>query len=343
MTTTQPASFSRRQFLRFGTASALGLGLAATGLPLLGTDAAAVGATVPLSDSLRVGATLPTFSTPPPPPPPVIVVGPSPQIIPVATPFSAYHDVNGATHQSRFDSLGASGYRMISLNISGSPADPRYAAVWVQRSGAAQRAVHGVTATQYQQWFDAGVAGGFFPTLVSATGSAANARFAAVAEQGITGPGAARHNIDADAFDFQTVLAVGDGLIARSVAVYGDPGARRFAGVWLKNTTSVDWPMVTDVTPDQYQQSFNALTSRGFRPRTLSVAGDGKMTAVFGNNDNAGAWVARHNLTSAQYQGAFNAQTGNGLVPVCVQAGGVGDATRYAAIFVPQAALGLYL
>ena len=272
-----------------------------------------------------------------------MIVGPSPKIIPIATSFTAYHEVNGAEHQNRFNSLGASGYRMISLNISGSPDDPRYAAVWVQRAGAAQRAVHGVTAAQYQQWFDAGVAAGYAPIIVSATGPAANARFAAVAEQGIAPPWVARHNIDADAFDFQTTLAVSDNLIARTVAVYGDAGARRFAGVWLPNTRSVDWPMVTDVSPEQYQQVFNALTSRGFRPRYLSVAGDGKMTAVFGNNDDAGAWVARHNLTSAQYQAAFNEQTGNGLVPVCVQAGGVGSATRYAAIFVPQAALGLYL
>lgn len=344
---TPSASYSRRRFLKFGIGTTLGLGLAASGLSVLGNDATKVGAVVPISDTVKGGVT--TFiATPTAPPPftaPVLVIGPAPKILPVlaAVSVTAYHDVTGATHQSRFNSLGASGYRMISLNISGSPDDPRYAAVWVQRAGAAQRAVHGVTAAQYQQWFDAGVAEGFFPTLVSATGPAASARFAAVAEQGIAGPGTARHHIDADAFDFQTVVAVGDGLIARSVAVYGDPGARRFAGVWLRNTRSVDWPMVTDVTPEQYQQSFNALTSRGFRPRTLAVAGDGKMTAVFGNNDDAGAWVARHNLTSAQYQGAFNEYTGNGLIPVCVAAGGVGSATRYAAIFVPQAALGLYL
>ncbi len=286
----------------FKLSAGAALGLAATGLTLPGTAVARVGAAVA---------------------------------------FQAYHNVTGATHQARFNSLGATGYRMISLSISGSPNDPRYAAVWVQRGGAAQRAVHGITATQYQQWFDTAVADGFVPTIVSATGSAATARFAAVAEQGIAGPWVARHNIDAAAYDFQTTQAIGDGLIPRSIAIYGDPSARRFAGVWHRNTNSVDWPVVTDVTAAQYQQSFDALTSHGFRPRYLAVAGDGHLAAVFGN-DNIGAWAARHNLTSAQYQATFNDLTAQGYVPVVVQAGGVGSAARYAAIFVTQAAVGLY-
>jgi len=326
MTATMAATpVSRRQLLKGGLGAALGMGLAAAGLSLPGNDAA------------KVGATFPTFS----PSSPVIVVGPSPKLIPVAVPFTAYHGVTGAEHQSRFNALGTTGYRMISLSISGSPDDPRYAAVWVQRAGAAQRAVHGVTAAQYQQWFDAGVADGFVPTIVSATGPAATARFAAVAEQGITGAWVARHNIDADAYDFQTVLATSNNLIPRSIAIYGDASARRFTGVWLANTKSADWPSVTDVTAAQYQQLFDSLTSRSFHPRYLAVAGDGQMAAVFGNDD-IGAWIARHNLTSAQYQQAFTEYTGNGMVPVCVQAGGVGSATRYAAIFVTQAAVGLY-
>ena len=343
MTTTMTATpVSRRQLLKGGLGAALGFGLAAASLPLPGNDATKVGAAIPtLSSPVIVGGPapklIPIYSTPSP----VIVLGPAPKLIPVAAPFTAYHGVTGAEHQSRFNALGPTGYRMISLSISGSPDDPRYAAVWVQRAGAAQRAVHGVTAAQYQQWFDAGVADGFVPTIVSATGPAAAARFAAVAEQGITGPWVARHTIDADAYDFQLVLATSNNLIPRSVAIYGDSSARRFTGVWHHDPRGIGWPSVTDVTAAQYQQSFDVLMSHGYRPRYLAVAGDGQMAAVFGDDD-IGTWIARHNLTSAQYQQAFLEYTGNDMVPVCVQAGGVGSATRYAAIFVTQAAVGLY-
>lgn len=370
---TTGTALSRRQMLRFGMRAAVGIGVAAVALPLRSIDTVRVGATYPdaatplppkgtslvtsassaslvspYSSSLSAASTsaypaylpLGTPTAPPQSPGPVLV-GPSPKYLPVPLPFEAYHGVTGAEHQNRFNNLGANGYRLISLSISGATNDPRYAAVWVQRAGPAQRAVHGVTAAEYQQWFDAGVVDGFAPTIVSATGPAASARFAAVSEAGVTGNWVARHNIDADAFDLQTVQATSENMIPRSVAIYGDPSARRYAGVWQANTKSVDWPSVTDVTVAQYQQTFDSLTSRSYRPRYMAVAGDGHMAAVFGS-DSIGNWVARHNLTSAQYQQAFTEYTGGGMVPVCVEAGGMGSDTRYAAIFVTQAAVSLY-
>ena len=99
--------------------------------------------------------------------------------------FEAYHGVNGAQHQTNFDRLASRGYRIISLSVYGDPGDPRYAAVWVERSAPAWVAVHGVDAAGYQSFFNNQTAHGFAPVLVSATGPAANAVFAAVFEQGV--------------------------------------------------------------------------------------------------------------------------------------------------------------
>src|SRR5215467_15309587 len=101
--------------------------------------------------------------------------------------FQAYHGVTSGQHQSNFNHLSAQGYRMISLSVYGNPGDARYAAVWVQRGGSAWVAVHGVNAAGYQSFFDTQTARGFVPVLVSATGTASDAVFAAVFEQGITG------------------------------------------------------------------------------------------------------------------------------------------------------------
>jgi hypothetical protein len=100
----------------------------------------------------------------------------------------AYHGVNSAQHQSNFNHLSAQGFRMISLSVCGDPADARYAAVWVQRQGPAWVAMHGIDAAGYQSFFNNWTAKGFAPVLVSATGQASNAIFAAVFEQGILGP-----------------------------------------------------------------------------------------------------------------------------------------------------------
>ena len=46
--------------------------------------------------------------------------------------FVACHGVSAETHQQRVNDLGPQGYRPISLNVSGDPGDPAYAAVWLQ-------------------------------------------------------------------------------------------------------------------------------------------------------------------------------------------------------------------
>lgn len=53
-----------------------------------------------------------------------------------------------------FNILSKEGYRMLNISVYGDNSKARYAAVWVQRSGPAWQAIHGVSATTYQKWFD---------------------------------------------------------------------------------------------------------------------------------------------------------------------------------------------
>jgi hypothetical protein len=57
-------------------------------------------------------------------------------------PFVAYHGIDAATHQQRFDALLAQGMRMTWLNVSGDPSDARYAAVWILSDGRGWAGVH---------------------------------------------------------------------------------------------------------------------------------------------------------------------------------------------------------
>jgi len=132
--------------------------------------------------------------------------------------FQAYHGVNAAQHQANFDTLSSQGYRMISLSVYGDASSPLYAAVWVQRTGPAWVAVHGIDANEYQTFFNKWTAQGYVPVLVSATGTITNAVFAAVFEQGITGPWQARHGVpgglpnQVGSFDNQNQLFAAQGL-----------------------------------------------------------------------------------------------------------------------------------
>src|SRR5262249_51939154 len=139
--------------------------------------------------------------------------------------YQAYHGVTAAQHQTNFNSLSAQGLRMISLSVYGDPGDPRYAAVWVQRQGAAWVAVHGVDSAGYQSFFNNWTAKGYVPVLVSATGTSGNAIFAAVFEQGIAGAWLARHGMisgpETHAGTFQNLnkTTSDQKMILRSVAI----------------------------------------------------------------------------------------------------------------------------
>jgi CubicO group peptidase (beta-lactamase class C family) len=256
--------------------------------------------------------------------------------------FQAYHGVTAGQHQSNFDRLSGQGYRMISLSVYGDPGDARYAAVWVQRGGPAWMAVHGVNAAGYQTFFNNQTARGFVPVLVSATGTANDAVFAAVFEQGIAAPWFARHGMtsgpeaNAGTFQHQNKVAHDGKMILRSMAIYGAPNDRRYIAVWHANPGFTKWHVHYADDGGGYQTVFNAETSNPFyRPTEVAVSADHLYCSVFKDNM-VGAWVARHGMTSAEYQTEFDAQNARGFYPISVQGGGSGNNTRYAAIFAKQ-------
>ncbi|MEA3214956.1 MAG: hypothetical protein QOJ19_1112, partial [Acidimicrobiia bacterium] len=252
-------------------------------------------------------------------------------------PFVAYHGVPAEAHQSRVDELAPQGYRPISLSVSGDPGDPRYAAVWVQRPGTGWWAVHGVDAAGYQARFDELVGQGYAPVLVSATGPASSATFAAVFEQGVNGRWFARHNLrwgddtDPDTINQENNRAFDQGYVPRCLAVYGEPDDRRFAGVWADNTAPTPWSWWW-TPPQEYQRFFAGLVAAGVRPAHVSVGTDGWLVSLFVDRP-IGEWWARHLISGDVYQAEFEARVANGLMPIMVQAGGSGDGTRYASVF----------
>jgi CubicO group peptidase (beta-lactamase class C family) len=275
------------------------------------------------------------------------------KVVPQATPtsapvvFEAYHGVTAGQHQSNFDRLHAQGYRIISLSVYGDPGDPRYAAVWVRRGGAAWEAVHGINSTGYQQFFDTWTAKGYVPVLVSATGSAGDAIYAAVFEQGIAGPYLARHNMtlgpatQADTIQHYETVAEASHLVLRSVATYGTPADRRYAAVWHANPTYVKGHPHWADSADSYQTVFDYETQlpgyrlHGYRPAYVALSADQVYCSVF-KDDVVGPWLARHGLTAAEYQTEFDQQRAKGFFPICVQGGGSGAQTRYTAIFAQR-------
>ena len=182
--------------------------------------------------------------------------------------------------------LAPQGYRPVSLSVSGDPGDARYAAVWVQHPGPGWWAVHGLSAAEYQTKFDALIAQGYAPVLVSATGPPESATFTALFEQGVSIPWFVRHGLrwdpesDPNTITHENARAFRDGFIPRCLAVYGTPADRRFAGIWIKNDTPTPWAwwLADEAT---HQSILDAETQGALRPGWVSVAPDGWCLSVF--------------------------------------------------------------
>jgi len=250
--------------------------------------------------------------------------------------FEAYHGATAQQHQAAFDRLSRQSFRMIALCVYGDPASARYNAVWVRRPGPEYLAFHGVRDADYQGRFNAALAAGFSPVLVTSTGSGGAAIFAAVFERGVPGPWMARHGLTRAAFEATDATARAGGMALRSMAVYGAAGDPRYAAVWHARRAGVITHLRALTAAADFQAAFNAESSLPFfRPRLIAVAADRNIAAVF-SNDQVGRWAAFHGLTASQYQSAFDQSVANGLMPICVSAGGVGAAARFAALFAER-------
>lgn len=253
----------------------------------------------------------------------------------------AYHGVTAAEHQAHFTQLSGQGYRPISLSVYGDPGSPRYAAVWVQRSGPAWQGVHGLSAADYQTAFNTWNAQGYVPLLLTVTGSGNSLVFAGTFEKRTVTGWLTRFGLTDGAdtnpstFQAQNKWALNNNFILRCASLYGDAANRRYAAIWEPNPGVTHWLCRPQDSTADYQTWFNAYTQLPFRPAFVTHSGDEHTLSVF-RDDTVGEWHARHGMTAADYQTEFTLRTGQGFYPICVQGGGAGADTRYAVLFAKQ-------
>ena len=155
-------------------------------------------------------------------------------------PFVAYHDVTSSEHQLRFNDLRSNKYRLISISIFGDPRDARYAAAWLREPGPPWQAAHGLSAAELHAFLNRWTAKGYYPVLVAATGSLANAIFAAVVERGAPGSWKARLGMTVRQFKAESLSALAANQTLLSFARYGTPRERRYAAVWSTCSSALE-------------------------------------------------------------------------------------------------------
>lgn len=254
----------------------------------------------------------------------------------------AWHGKALDDHVKLRDDAAHDGYRFLSLSIHGPTQSPRYTAVMIKRPVVvAQRDWPLMSAAQFQQTFDEQAQQGYGPVIISAIGSGADPRCAAVFEPQDPLP-LTRHGLRrGDDSDLGTIQGMNrkakeDGLILRWATVYGDASEPRYAAVWVPNKDHTVWNAdgVLESGSD-FQARFDAEVSGWCRPSHITLNADQQYLSTFVDRE-IGPWVAAHGMTSDGYQSKFDALTQKGYFPIRVQGGGSGSSTRYAALFVKR-------
>jgi CubicO group peptidase (beta-lactamase class C family) len=250
-----------------------------------------------------------------------------------AAQISAYHNVSSATHQSNFNSLSKAGYRPISLSVYGTASSLRYAAVWAKRAGPGYVGFQGMTASQFQAFFDLYRPQGFVPHLLTATGSGSNTRFAGIFEY-VGASSWTRYGLTESQMNDEVGAARKSGYILHTADVYGTSSAPRYVAHFRKRLDNTPWND-SIASASTFPAYFNAYVEGHSRPVHIAINGTSRVLSIWHGTD-CGGFYCYNNLTSSAYQFVFNSLGSTGYYPMCVQGTGSGSSIRLAAIFVKR-------
>ena len=151
-------------------------------------------------------------------------------------PWVARHGLTAAQYQAAFNQFTGEGYVLdwVSGYFDGS--QDLYAAIWRKPQGApAWQARHGLTAAEYQAFFNNVAAQGYKPVVVCGYGDGVQDRYAAIFRQ-IPGAPAwqARHGLTSAQYQTTFDQLVAQGYRLELVSGYSVAGQDRIAAIWTK-------------------------------------------------------------------------------------------------------------
>jgi CubicO group peptidase (beta-lactamase class C family) len=230
---------------------------------------------------------------------------------PVATlqaqPWAARHGLTPAQYQAAFDEFTKKGYRLRSVSGYVSGGTERYAAFFENVTGPAYVARHGLSAAQYQSAFDTYTKQGYRLTWVSAHEFGSNERYTAIWEKKPGAAWVARHGLTSAQYQqaFNNYTKQGYRLI--HVNGYTRNGSARFAAIFDKSAGPA-WIARHNLTAAEYQKTFNDLSQKGYRVRSVSGyrPGSADLYAAIWEQAGGPIWGARHGVPDSWYQNVFD-------------------------------------
>lgn len=199
------------------------------------------------------------------------------------TAWSAFHGLNGAQYQQRFNEFTGKGYRPHQVESYLGQGGVRYAVIFRKQSGAAYSAYHGLSASDHQQRMDDLTKNGFRPRNVSVVSSGGQRRYTALYDKTDMGSWQARSQLTAaeyqQAFDANTQ----QGRQVVYLNGYVHAGQPYFSAIWSSKANG-PYKARHGLTSSQYQSEWQSSTGAGLLTRDVtgySVGGSARYAAIW--------------------------------------------------------------
>lgn len=245
-----------------------------------------------------------------------------------------YYNKSQVYQQVQFDELYKRKYRIVSLNVSGSTNDPRYACVWVQDDK--WEPFHSFSVANvdgYQAKFEEWTRKGFVPNILSATGDDPNHCIFTgtfIKKQGDIPY--TRSKLTETEFQETIQLAREKDWVPIWLNAYGNEKNKYYTGIFGPNTEKVLWEIASDETAAELQERYEAHKYNRVRPAFFTHEPSRKLTSVY-QNDEIGGFVYFSNLTLRGVDEKVEEFKKKLLFPIRIEAYGTGNAARYAVLF----------
>ncbi|NND61392.1 MAG: peptidoglycan DD-metalloendopeptidase family protein [Gammaproteobacteria bacterium] len=225
------------------------------------------------------------------------------------------HGVPASSYQQLFDDMVANGYRPIWVDGYDVNGATYFNAIYNQSNVASWAAAHGMSNTQYQNFFNTQTGAGRRLINVDTYLQNGQVRHAAVFAQQTGTQWVAYHSVSTATHqaNFNNFIAQGFRPVVISTV---QAGGNQVWTAFYDKTPVGSFVALANLTSAQYQTEFTNQANAGRELRYLNgytLNGTNRFSAIWISNGPT-SWVGQHNLTSSQWQAAFDQWTNAGLI-----------------------------
>ncbi len=192
----------------------------------------------------------------------------------------AYHGQSGSSHQSTFDDLTSSGYRLVHIDGYVDNGSLRYATIYEAGPGPGFAAYHAATVSSHQALFNDLTADGFRAKNISFAEIGSTLYVTALYDTAPVGGWVALAGLTAAQYQTEFDAQAAAGRTLSYVNSYEQAGSGRYSAIWDSVNPS-SWVGTHGVSSSAFQSEFDTWTGVGLQTRFVTAHWEWVPSGIF--------------------------------------------------------------